>query len=92
MVKIHNTNLSVKQASLRNLRVGVRRIYLDDSHQAFVSGWISGHREPAGGIASSDFVDSIPGWCVGLVLVSHRQVGHNDIHPVFRYLTEKLHE
>lgn len=69
-----------------------RRPYLDDCYQALVSDRISGHREPAGGVAPGDFVDSIPGRRVGLVLVSHRQVGHNDIHTVFRHLAEKLHE
>lgn len=69
-----------------------RRLYLDDCYQALISGWISGHGEPAGGVAPGDFVDSIPGRRVGLVLVSHCQVSHNDIHAVFRHLAEKLHE
>lgn len=68
------------------------KTYLDDRHQALVSGWISGYREPAGGVASSDFVDGVPGWSVGLVLVRHRQVGHDDVHVVFTYVAGKLHE
>lgn len=70
----------------------MRRFYLDDRHQALVSGWISGYREPAGGVAPGDFVDRVPGGRVGLVLVSHRQVGHDDVHAVFTYLAGKLHE
>lgn len=70
----------------------MKRFYLDDRHQALVSGWISWYREPAGGVAPSDFVDSVPGRRVGLVLVSHRQVCHDDVHAVFAYLAGKLHE
>lgn len=69
-----------------------RRLYLDNCYQALISGRISGHGEPAGGVAPGDFVDSIPGRGVGLVLVSHCQVSHNDIHAVFRNLAEELHE
>lgn len=66
--------------------------HLNDCHQALVSGGISRHGEPAGGIASGDFVDGVPGVRVGLVLVSHCQVGHDDIHAVLRHLAVKLHE
>lgn len=70
----------------------MKRFYLDDRHQALISGWIGGYREHAAGVAPSDFVDGVPGWGVGLVLVSHRQVGHDDIHKVFAHLAGKLHE
>lgn len=50
----------------------MKRFYLDDRHQALVGGGISGYREPAGGVATGDFVDGVPGWRVGLVLVRHR--------------------
>lgn len=66
--------------------------HLDDSYQALISCWISGHWESASGVAPNDFIDSIPGGCVGLILVSHSQVCHNNIHTVLRHLPKKLHE
>ena len=66
--------------------------YLDHGYQALVRGRISGHGEPAGGVASGDLVDGVPGLRVGLVFVSNRQVGHDDIHPVLWHLAVELHE
>lgn len=86
-----NINKHIHDVSA-NVRGLIKRLHLDNGHQALVSGWISGYREPAGGVAPSDFVDSVPGRRVGLVLVSHRQVGHNDIHAVFTHHAGKLHE
>lgn len=63
---------------------------LDNGDQSLVGDGVSGDGEAASGISACDLIHCIPCWCVGLVFICHRQIGHNHIHTVFWHLTVKL--
>lgn len=58
--------------------------HLHDSDQPVVAVGVGEDGEAAGWVSPRHAVHGVPGRRVRLVLICHRQIGHDHIHPVLR--------
>lgn len=64
--------------------------HLYDSDQPVVAVGVGEDGEAAGGVPPGHAVHGVPGRRVRLVLICHRQVRHDHIHPVLRHFSVEL--